>query len=121
MVNAHIGSSLNSKMEVVIKVEIITIPTLMKLLLIRMVANNRSGFFNRACTLPDELVCKLCNLPFCVGPSEKKATSEPDMAADPNNKSKIAPNPAIIPGVIGLSRIDENIINADEKDSGSKR
>lgn len=77
-------------------------PTLMKLLLISMVANNRSGLSSKLTTLWEALVCNTLSLFFCDGSSEKNATSDPDTMADKISRIKIINITEIIPGVMGL-------------------
>ena len=75
----------------------ITIPTLTRLLAINIVARRRLG-------VSSKLIIRLCELVFelrislsCEGDSEKNAVSEPDAAAEHNNKSKTAAIPASNP------------------------
>ncbi len=99
---AQTGLSVKSNISVVMKVEMMTIPTLMKLLLIRIVASRRSGLASNFSTRRDALVCMCDSLLRCPGFREKKATSEPDITAEPMSRITMTTIPVMIPGVIGF-------------------
>lgn len=100
------GYSVKSKMARVRYVERITIPTLMKLFAISIVANKRFGFSSK-------LRISLFFFPFefwislsCCGLSEKNAISDPDTNAEQNSSSKITTKPIINSGLKGLKTLD---------------
>lgn len=89
-----------------------TIPILIKLLLINMVASNFLGlsFKTRMRWLLPELSC--CSFSKSFGVNEKKATSEPETRAEHSNKSRIANIPR--------KTSDGGIANSRDKLSESK-
>jgi hypothetical protein len=77
------------------KVEIVTMPTLTKSCIIKIVANSKRGRFNKK----KIFWCAISSEPLYFsrssGLSEKKATSEADTIADTNNKTMINEKPTI--------------------------
>ena len=94
-----------SKIEEVIKLAKITMPTLMKLLDIRMLANSSSGLLNKLSTN------LLLRVPFSSSSSnsvkkkKKKATSDPEISAEQKSNMNTTRISITIIGVIGLSTI----------------
>ena len=86
------ASDVSLMKNVVKNVEIITIATLMKLFVIRMVASNFLGFRRSCKTLSFFLL--LCNLSLSasVGLNEKKAVSEPEIRPETINKTTSTTN-----------------------------
>ena len=76
-------------------------PTLMKLLAIRMVANNLSGFWSNSSTTLFALDSSLSRLLTSAGLSEKKADSDPETKLENNSKTARTNKPDITPNVMG--------------------
>jgi len=81
--------------------DIMTIPTLMKLLVIRIVPNNLLGFrsvFRMACErfVPLPVISERSD-----GDREKKATSDPEITAEPISRTTTISMAANIPPVTG--------------------
>lgn len=85
-----------------INAEMITIPTLIKLFAIRIVARSRSGDLRDRIIIFDRLDFFSSRYERSEGESEKKATSEPEIMADPKSKMITHRRAAIMPGVNGL-------------------
>ena len=84
-ININNGCWLISNIEVTIYVEIITMPTLIKLIVISKVASNRLGRSRSWITFLYFILLPFCNSLTSVGVNEKKAISEPEINADINN------------------------------------
>jgi len=89
----HAGVSLKLIIESVKKLERTIIPTFTKLLVINMVANRCSGFFNRFNTSLPFFVFFVFRLSRLAGDKEKKATSEPETNAELINNITITVSP----------------------------
>ena len=75
--------------------------TFTKLLLINMVANNLCGFSSRCNIFRSDFVLLLLISFWVCGSSEKKATSEAEMRAEIQSKSRLITNAAIAVTSIG--------------------
>ena len=102
------------KRDAVIKVEIITMPTFIKLLAINMVANKRSGIFNSLIIILLALDSFFSILPFIEGLSEKKATSDPEIKAENISRTIITNMATRSPNETGLKVISSLVSNTWE-------
>ena len=81
-----VNSSPGTEKTEVIYADIITIPIFTKLLAIRKVASNRLGNLSRSATKFSVFDSDAVKRSRCSFFKEKKATSEPDIIAEQNNK-----------------------------------
>jgi hypothetical protein len=107
-------------MEFMTNAEMITIPTLTKLLVIKIVARRRSGDSRQCRTIRDLFVPFFSRYDKSVGESEKKATSDPDTSAEPISKIITHISATMMPGVTGVNVASINDEATNEYGSVSK-
>lgn len=100
--NSRKGELARCNREFMTNAEMITIPTLIKLFVTRIVARRRSGDSRLRNIIRDLFEFFSSRYDKSEGESEKKATSDPEINAEPINKMATHKIAAMMPGVTGF-------------------